>query len=1154
MMMRTALCGLVAALLAGPAAYAQSIGSTGTISGTVVDEQGQVLPGATVTVTSESTQAARTTTTSESGTFRFPALQSGTYTVRVELSGFSALERRNTVLSPSGSVSLGNLALKVGQLTETVTVEAAGAKVEVENSDHSGILTANQLAHIQTKGRDVTALLKLIPGVSFREEPQALGDSFGSSMPSINGQAADWNNYTVDGLNGNELSGTSRVASAVSLDAIDEVKILLNTYKAEYGRSGGANIQVVTKSGGSDYHGSGYWYGRRTGWNANSWENNLAGRDRPRYHFNTYGASLGGPMPFQGSDKKVFFFYSLEALRVENPGPLRFFSLPTALERQGDFSQSGVTIRDPLTGQPFPGNRIPANRINRSFQNLFNLYPLPNTDPRTNAAGANYLRQETPENPRLANLLRLDWKPNPNDSVSLTARTFTSNQYGSEITAGPTDWGFFNGAYLFSDYSANVGWTKILSSNAINEFSFGIRRQGEGFEVKDPADLDRITRARVGFSESLLFPELNTQDTIPRIQFGGKDNGGRDASDFLFDERLGETAFDWFASVRENFTLLRGSHAFKAGFNIERIHNNEARGGSFRGQFQFEHNAANSLSTGDDYANALLGVFNSYTQANQQRTTTNRAWLAEWYLQDSWKATRKLNLDYGVRFLWFTPYREADLSSASFVPELFDPARAPRLYVPVLVNGQRVARDPANPNDVRPANFIGSLVPNSGDFSNGNVAEGTPGYPSGFRDNQGIHPEPRIGFAYDVTGNGKTRLHGSVGLFHQGVLGGGTQGNLGSNPPIMRTVQFSNGLITDLGSLEGRQPIGVVELRGLERDAKTPSAYNFSLGVEREIGFGTVVDVTYVGGLGRHLQMEVDYNRLADGAQFVDVSPQNVDPTRPGQPLPDNFLRPFRGYGRIRIHENWGTSNYNALQVQVNRRYIKGVQFGVAYTYSRAHGLDNNDNNESPVDRNRPVSFYYGPAEQSQTHNLIVNFTLDAPKLSKVWDNAVARTAFDGWQLSGTYAMVSGIWQNFGTDPENLSQNNYNPDGTDSEDRPILVGDPVPSDRSQTDRWVNGDAFARTPRGSFGSASRNQVRMPPINNLDVALFKNFHVKGNTNLQFRLEAYNALNHTQIDRVNLALNFDAAGRQTNTNFGRATRAREPRRLQASVRFTF
>jgi hypothetical protein len=1140
-----------------PAAWAQGVGSTGTISGTVLDESGQTLPGANVTVTNEATHAARSVTTNDAGAFRFPALLPGNYTVRAELTGFTSFERKNTVLSPSGQVTLGDLRLKVGQMTETVTVEASGAKVEVENSDHSGVLTANQLAHIQTKGRDVTSLLKLIPGVSYRNEPQAMGDSFGSSMPVINGQPADWNNYTVDGLNGNELSGTSRVASAVSLDAISEVKVLLNTYKAEYGRSAGANVQVVTKSGSSDYHGSGYWYGRRTNWNANTWDANKAGLDRPKYHFDTYGASLGGPAPFQGADKKLFFFYSLEVLRVQNPGPVRFYSLPTERERNGDFSQSGVVIRDPLTGQPFPGNIIPANRINRSIQNLFNLYPLPNTDPKSNSAAGNFVRQTTPENPRMANLLRLDWKPTTNDSVFLTARTFTSDQYGTEITAAPSRWGYIDGAYLFDDMSANVGWTKIFNSNTINEFSVGARRQGEGFQTKTDADAARLRRAEVGFTQTLLFPELNTEDTIPRLLFGGKDNGGRAASDFTYDTRLGETAHDLIASVRDNFTWLRGSHAFKGGFELQRMHNNEARGGDFRGVLQFEHSTANSLSTGDDYANALLGVFNSFTQASAQRNTANRAWIAEWYLQDSWKATRRLNLDYGVRFLYYTPYSEADKSSASFDPTLYDPAKAPRLYAPVIVNGQRVAQDPANKNDIRPANFIGSLVPNSGDFANGNVAEGTPGYPSGFRDNQGIHPEPRLGFAYDLTGNGKTRLHGSVGLFHQGVLGGGTQGNLGSNPPIMRTVQFTNGLLTDLQSLEGRQPIGVVELRGLDRHAKTPSAYNWSLGVEREVGFSTVVDLTYVGSVGRHLPVDVDYNRLADGAQFVDVSPRNVDPTRPGQPLPDNFLRPFIGYGRIRIMENWATTNYNAMQVQINRRYAKGLQFGVAYTYSRAHGLDDNDNNEVPADRNRPASFYYGPSEASQTHNLIFNFTVDVPKLSKVWDNGFVRAAFDGWQFSGTYAWVSGNWQNFGTAAENLSQNNYNPDGTDSEDRPTLVGNPVPSNPSQTDGWVNPDAFAKTPRGSYGDVARNIIRMPPVNNLDLAAFKNFNLGHDLGLQFRLEAYNALNHTQIDTLNLALNFDAAGQLTaasRANFGKATGARDPRRLQASVRFTF
>ena len=596
--------------------------------------------------------------------------------------------------------------------------------------------------------------------------------------------------------------------------------------------------------------------------------------------------------------------------------------------------------------------------------------------------------------------------------------------------------------------------------------------------------------------------------------------------------------------MRNNLTWIRGRHTFKGGLNAERMHNNEARGGTFRGEFQFEHNTANPLSTGDDYANALLGVFNSFTQANQQRTTTNRAWLAEWYLQDSWRTSRRLSLEYGLRFLWYTPYYEADGTSASFIPRLYDPAKAPRLYQPAIVNGQRVAQNPLNPSETRPAQFIGSLVPNSGDFANGNVAEGDPGSRAGSSANQGVHYEPRIGFAYDLTGDGKTRLHGGVGIFHQSVVGGGTQGNLGSNPPIMRTVSFTNGLISELASFEGRQPIGVVELRGLDENAKTPSNYNFTFGIEREIGWGTVVDVSYVGGLGRHQEMEVDYNRKADGADF---DPANADPTRPGQRLPDNFLRPFQAYGRIRIHEYWGTTSYNALQVQVNRRYTKGVQLGVAYTFSKAMTLDDNNTNPAPVDRNRPASFYRNPRSNSQTHNLIVNFTLGVPRLSRAFDNRFVRTVFDGWELSGTYAMVSGNWIS-------VDQNGYNPDGTDAADRPTLVGDPVPSDRTQFEGWINAAAFARTPVGSYGNTARLLLREPGINNLDLAAFKNFHLRGDMALQFRLETYNTLNHTQIDDINNDLNFNAAGQQTNTNFGRAVTARNPRRLQASVRFSF
>jgi carboxypeptidase family protein/TonB-dependent receptor-like protein len=289
-----------AALVALLAATPVAAQDTGTVSGTIVDATGEVVPGATITLTHEATVSARTMQSDERGEFAFRAVTPGSYTVKVELTGFRSIEHRNNVLNASGRLDLGKLTLEVGALSEIVSVTATGTYVETKNSDYSGLLTATQISQIQTKGRDVVNLLRLLPGVHYENDIDAMGDSFGSQLPNIAGQRRAWNQVTVDGLNGNELSGTGRMNSSINLDAIAEVKVLLNTYKAEFGHSAGANIEIVSKSGSSVYHGSGYWYGRRDAWNASPWENNRTGLPRPKLKIDTPGFNLGGPVRIPG--------------------------------------------------------------------------------------------------------------------------------------------------------------------------------------------------------------------------------------------------------------------------------------------------------------------------------------------------------------------------------------------------------------------------------------------------------------------------------------------------------------------------------------------------------------------------------------------------------------------------------------------------------------------------------------------------------------------------------------------------------------------------------------------------------------------------------------------------------------------------------------
>ena len=1148
-------CGLSFGLVAAPV-RAQD---TGTVSGTVVDPQGAAIPGATITLTDERTGTSRTAVTEARGEFTFRSVTPGSYTVKVGLTGFRSFEKRNNVLSASGQLDLGKVRLDVGDLTEVVTVEARGTPVETRNSDYTGLLTSTQISQIQTKGRDVMSLLRLLPGVRYEDDIEAMGESFGSQVPNVGGQRRHWNQVTVDGLNGNELSGTNRFASATNLDAIAEVKVMLGSYKAEDGRTGGANVKIVTKSGGMHYNGSAYYYARRNQWNANTWDNLRNHLPTPEYHYDTYGVNVGGPVRVPGlfnqsGDKKLFFFYSMENPQAAQPGGVRKFMMPSALERQGDFSQTFdaggklIVIKDPLTGQPFPGNSIPTDRLNANGRAIINMLPLPNRLDRNETAGIyNFIRQETPDKPRLNNVVKLDWRRTATDNFYVTLNSFTSVQKGSEITAGPEKWGFFNGKYDFGNVFTAFGHHHIFGTGLVNELYGGVRRQTEGFGTASAADLQHITRASVGFNVSQFHPELNPLGIIPKFTLGlGNSGSNVSNTNFTYDDRLGETDHDWLSSVTETLTWLKGSHTIKTGAYAEYMRNNEARGGLWAGQFNFSRNTSNPLDTNYAFSNLLLGVFGQYDEVNAYRSTRNRHWQAEWYAQDTWRPVSRLTLDYGTRFLWYTPYWQANQRTAAFVPERWDPAKAPRFYYPAVIGGKSVAFDSVT-GQVLDQVYVGTFVPGSGDPANGMVPATDSNYPRGFRNQLAPQLEPRAGIAYDLFGNNRAKLHASAGVYHNSVLGGGSQGNLQGPPFFAQSSVFYNTLDNFLspGALSLR-PTGV---NGLERDAKTPVAYRFSTGIQQEIGWGTVVDVSYVGSVNRYLEMQTNINPIADGAKFVDLHPENIDP-RNGRALPDDFLRPYRGYQGINIRSNWGTANYNSLQIQVNRRYIKGLQFGAAYTYARAFGTGDDD--PASVSLLRPLdAWYYAPISSNQRHNVVINYTYDLPRGTRLPDHAAVRLLLGDWQLSGENAWVSGDWDSI----DLSTTDGFDFTGGSEGARPVMSGDPrlSRSDRSP-DHWFDTSVFHRPAgRGDFGNEPRNVIQLPGINNWNLALFKNFPF-GSKRFQFRAEAYNVLNTLQFRNVDRGARFDAAGNQVNANLGVANSARNPRIMQASFRFTF
>ncbi|MBA3442354.1 MAG: TonB-dependent receptor [Pyrinomonadaceae bacterium] len=1136
---------------------------TGNISGTVVDTTNKVIPNTTITLVNEGTGEEKNTSSNDDGFFTFLALEPGTYTVKATRQGFRGFERKGVVLTANERLSVGNMQLQVGEVTETVTVTDDGSQVQVSSSDRTELLSGKQLDLTQVRSRDVVSLLRLLPGVSYQPDAggtfnsESLGGTFGTFTPNISGTRSQWNNFTLDGQSGNDADITNAFNGTTSLDAIAEVKVLPNNYQAEYGRNLGATVNIISKAGTRDFHGSLYWYKRHEKLNANDFFNNRNNQVRPIYRYNTFGGTVGGPVfipkLFNENRDKLFFFYSREDWRVREPRSVRRVTVPTARERAGDFSQTLdlngrlISIRDPLTGQPFPGNIIPTNRINSNGQALLSLFPQPNAlDRGVTAGNYNYQFQEITEIPKKQNLLRLDYNPTTKDNFSVRGRTWWSDRRGYEaLAAFNSNFDHIPHHYLFTEDSIQGNYTRIFSPTVVNEFSISRRLLGEDGALVSGSDFDAAVRAKRGITLGQFDPSINALNLVPQISFGGVPS----AANISYDGRTPINAGDARTTLSDNLTWSKGTHTFKFGLFVEKNVASEGPRTNFGGNFNFGVDSNNPGNTNYAYANALLGNFTTYSEGSRLTTGRGKLSLVEWFAQDTWKATRRLTLDLGLRFSRYTFWQLRDKEGASFFIDRYDRSRAPLLFRPALnASGGRVAQNPLT-GELRPAVFIGAYVPGTGDPVNGMALATDPEFEAGFIKQQPVQLGPRIGFAYDVFGDGRTALRGGFGITKQTTPSSGQYlGGPTFNPPLQFNPTVFYGNLNDfLGSAGVLFPNNVT---GFERDPKTPSVYNYSLGVQRAIGSKTVVEVSYVGNVARHLIQSRNLNTVPYGARF---RPENIDPTDPNRTraLPDNFFRPFPGYQNVTYIENSGTSNYNSFQATAERRFTQGLQFSAAYTWSKAMDLTDGDGGGLPL--YRPYrTWLYGRAGFDQTHVLVFNYTWDLPRLSNRWNNPVVHHLFDDWQLSGITAFTSGTPLGFGFSTTDNADITGGGDGV----RVNLISNPIlPRSERSFDRWFDTAAFARPGRGDFGSAPKDVLRGPGVNNWDVTVFKKFPLKGEERyFQLRWEIYNIFNHTQFFRVDTGARFDTSGRQVNSNFGRVTETRTPRIMQVALRFAF
>ena len=1163
----------IATLIAWPALLslpqpmaAQTI--AGSITGTLVDPTGAVVPNATVTALNQDQHTTAQTKTDAAGRFVFPIVLPGNYTITAEAAGFKKTERSNVVLNANTALALGNLQLELGSSTEMVRVEAQGLQIQTENSQRGDTIVGAQLENVQVNGQSPLTLLRLLPGVILPTSQAESGQQFGSIY--ANGSRSGMAHVTVNGGTNEDTGANSGWMAPLSLDAVQEVNVLTSNYQAQYGRSGGAQIDLVTKSGTSAFHGSGFEYYRDKGMNANTWTNNRVGLPVGAYHYNDFGFTFGGPIYIPGKfnrDKnKLFFFWGEEWQRQLVPSGQKQVRVPTASERSGDFSSSidqngqSVLIRDPLSTAPFPGNLIPKDRFYAPGVALLNIFPAPNAaDP--GHPGYNYVSQISTSHPRREDLVRADYNINEKWRMYTSILRAADNESTPYGIWGMTNIPLYDISYSIPGYHYLYNLVTTISPTAVNEITVD-QAHDEQFYSQFPGT-GNWTRAKTGVQLPTLYGPY--QDLVAGFGFNGSRLANTPSGNFSPFYNANTTT-----EVMDNFSKTLLHHLVKSGFYYMHNWKVQPAGGNYSGTYNFGDNSSNPYDTNLGFSNAAIGVFNTFIQGSNYFNGYPIYNQVEFYIQDTWKVRPRLTLDYGLRFYYLQPAYNGETVTPNFFPQMYNRSKGPLLIQSALVNGQRVGMNPVN-GDSYPVVNIGAVVPGTGDPLNGLALLGRNGVSKYITKSPGIVPAPRLGLAWDVTGRQNVVVRVGGGMFLD-RLATDALNNPTGNPPNVVAPTVYYGQVAAL--TQGTPLVNPVGLSAWSYTGSVPTVYNYSVGVQSKLPWSTVLDVSYVGSISNHLAQNVNINHVPFGAEFL---PANQDPTlvatRPNalagsNTLQSQFLRPYFGYGAITMADFGGNANYNSLQVSLNRRYASGALVGIAYTFSKCLDLVDNQGTIRWDQYNHMA--LYGPCGFNPSQNLSINYVYPIPKIpsGSALDNPVGRAVLNHWQISGftTFARGTPFSPSFGV--SGVSNDNFT--GTpDWGPQLVCVGNPTAGTSASPYNRLNPSAFALPSLGSIGlGCSRNNLWGPGINNWDMSLQKNVPITEHAQLRLRLEAFNVFNHTQFNGYNSRLNFsgltnpaptnlplDSSGKLANIGgFGSVSGVRDPRILQAVIKFVF
>ncbi len=1098
----TAWIVLIAAGALAPLA-AQTL--VGQISGTVTDASKAVLPGATVTIVNVQTQISRTATTDERGAYIITNLPPGTYNVTAELQGFRKAERTGFNLAADGRLT-ADFALPVGEVTETVEVASVvGETVNRTSGEIARVIDSKQVLTTALNVRNYMQLAALIPGSALTDyNPLVATTGINSATQSINGNRSQTNNISVDGVYNLVAGSNASQISNVGLDFIDQIKLQTSNFSAEYGRNSGASINVVTKSGSNAYHGSLFEYLRNDKFDATD----FFAAKKPTLRFNDYGGSVGGPI----EKSKLFFYGGIEYKKIRQQVVQRA-TIPDTAFRNGDFSAllPNIQLMYPGTKTPIPNNNISSmiTPEGKAIANLYSAMQQRGTAYTDSNVGNNVTFQEANPFNWYEVFGRVDYH------ISDTQNFYYRLLYDDYDLIDPF------GAFLSSPLpnvptnrlrpspNHQISYTWFVNPNFITE----TKASAAWAAQRVPPVGDLWQRDTYGFNFPQLFNGGGRFDnSIPDAtitNFSGWNGAARSLLSPTTDINVAETV-----------TWLHGAHTVKSGVTLVRSRIDQNGRSTYAGNVAYNP-TGNSNTTGYAFADALLGNFRTYSEANGDPMGFFRIWQVDSFVTDNWRIGSKLSLDAGVRFTWEPAMYTQMNNATNFDPSLYDPSQA----VTMTQGGTIAPNSPGNRYNglIRAGNGVPSSdqgrVPG---FDSPAVLAVPTGAPRGLY-SKSFGVAPRVGVAWTPTDSGKTSVRGGFGIFFDRPEGNIYFPSI-NNPPFLQTVQYDNGNLANpgAGAPTTSAPFGTVA--AIDPNMDIPRTYQFSASVQRELMKGFFVEASYVGNRGRDLIFYPDINQVP-----FDVLAANAA-LPSAQRFTTNALRPYKGYSVIQQRQSKAVINYNGLQLYATKRQ-GDLTLTASYTLSKAltNASGIGDNPEDPFNPN----FNYGPASFDRRHVAVFTYTYSLPFFRD--KGGVLEGTLGGWEVSGITRFQTG--QYYSVTADTLIGNR----------RADLVGTiDLPSNQRTSNAWFNTAAFVAAPDNRRGNAPTGDVLGPSLKLWDLSLRKHIPVGKTINALFTADFFNAFNVVNLTGLNVNM--------ANAAFGSVTGSAPARNIQLGLKFTF